>query len=317
MDWMKAHLTLVYGIGLGLLVLSGAVLVSNKFATYGGGDSYTWGTYNGAGRFVPTEQFIGSSRNDAPLEVPITIEELSRTLQTNPDRVYASLGPGGTAPASNNFFGTTTAEGVIELGADAVDALLKSIKPTAYTGNLTADEGTLDEIYHFIPKNIGSVGVSEQSKMTKAQQELYNYGNEAGSFIELYSSIWAPVQAGIHRSYVEDRGNPEKATALKKLGNGLYEVGLGLGGMEIIPSAMTKQHRDLVAAYKTAGEKTEAIAFAITDDDLYVALVDYNRSADEFLRSYLAITTVFTLNSVTFKETDPGSVFVYNASQTF
>src|SRR3989344_1373485 len=112
---MKAHLTLLYGIGLGLLVLFGMVLVSNKFATNNGGDSYTWGTYGGAGRFVPTEQFVGSPRNDAPLEAPITIAELSRTLQTNPDRVYASLGPGNAAPASNSFFGTTTAQGVVQL----------------------------------------------------------------------------------------------------------------------------------------------------------------------------------------------------------
>ena len=313
MDWIRTHLTLVYGMGIGLLLLIGAVLVSDKFATSGQDDAYTWGSYGGGGRFIPSEQFQGSSREAPPYEQPLTIAELSRNLQTNPDRVYASLVPGASVPQNALYYGTTTAEGALEFGADAVDALLKSIKPSAYTGNLTSGE-TLDEIYQFIPKNIGATGISDQRQMNKTQRDLYNYGNEAGSSIELFSSIWAPVQANIHRSFVEDRSNAEKATSLKRLGDALVEVGLSLSYMEFIPIAMKTAHRDLATTYQEVGEKTILIADARTDDELLTAIEAYNVSADEFLRAYLSVSTVFNLNSVTFSDVDPGRMFVYTAS---
>lgn len=313
-DWIRAHLTLVYGIGIGLLILTAMVLVSDKFATNVQDDAYTWGSYGGGGRFIPTEQYLGSSREAPPYEQPVTITEISRNLQMNPDRVYASLVPSASIPQGNLYFGTTTTEGALELGEDAVDALLKSIKPSAYTGNLTASEGTLDEIYHFIPKNIGSAGVSNQRQMNKTQRDLYNYGNEAGSSVELFSSIWAPVQANIHRSFVEDRANPDKAASLKKLGNALTEVGLSLSYMELIPLPMKTAHGNLAAAYQKVGGKTIAIADARADDELLAAIDLYNAAADDFLKAYLAVSTVFNLNSVSFSDVDPGRMFVYTAS---
>lgn len=313
MDWIRTHLTLVYGLGIGLLLLTGAVLVSDKFATSGQNDAYTWGSYGGGGRFVPSEQFTGSTREAPAYEQPLTIAELSRTLQTNPDRIYASLVPGASVPQSDVYYGTTTTEGALEFGADAVDALLKSIRPSAYTGNLTSGE-VLDDLYQFIPKNIGALGVSDHTQMNKAQRDLYNYGNEAGSSVELFSSIWAPVQANIHRSFVEDRSNVEKSTSLKRLGSALVEVGLSMEYMELIPLPMKTAHRDLATAYKNVGEKTILIADARTDDELLTAIDAYNASADEFLRAFLSVSTVFNLNSVSFSDVDPGRVFVYTAS---
>ncbi len=308
-EWIRAHLVLVYGLGLGVVVLTGAVLVSDKFATSGESDSYTWGSYGGTNRFVPSEQFTGTSRSASPLEQPFTLAEVSRNLQNNPDRVYASLSQG--APTRS-----TTATGTFAPQDDAIEELLRSIKPDEYIGNLTSGEKNLDEIYHFIPKNILSGVVYEARTLTPAQQALYTYGNEAGSVIETYDSLWGGTQANIHRAFIEDRADPTKANALERLAAGLFDVSASLSSMEIIPAAIQSRHNDLIAAYKAVGEQTVALSKTRTDDEALTAIEAYNASAEQFLRAYLAISTVFTLNSVSFSSTDPGRMFVYSESQS-
>ena len=306
MDWIRTHLKTVYGLTLGLIVITGAVLVSNKFATTSGGDSYTWGSYGDTGRFIPSDQYTGSTPLNTNSGEIFTVAEISQKLQNSPDRVYASLGPKGSNPTSAT---------ITDKPDEAIEALLKSIAPSKFVGNMTSGEKSLDEVYHFIPKNILTLAPQSAQKLTDAQQGLYTYGNEAGSIVENYDSQWGATQANIHRSYVEDRESIEKAAELARLAKGLADVAGSLSAIEFVPTGMTLRHKDLIAAYTAVGEQTLAISKARTDDELLPAIENYNASAEQFLRSYLAISTIFTLNSVSFGTTDPGRVFVYSERQ--
>jgi hypothetical protein len=319
MGWIREHLIIVYGVGVAILVLTGAILVSNKFATNTRADPYTWGSYGDAGRFIPTDAFGGSLRNPQPLDERFTVSDLYRNLETNPDRVYASLTPGIDAPSSFTLFdATTTPEGIFEFGEGAIDALLASIQPSAYTGNLTATEGLdLDSVYSYIPSSISSATTTLDQPMSKEQNDLYHYGNDAGSPIELYGSLWGSVQSNIHRSFVEDYTNQDKAASLERLAEAVFEVGLSIQRLNQVPDTIQEKNKDLADAYKDIARKTLAISKITTEADLLVALDEYNASADKFLKTYLAIVTTFSLNGITYDDNEPGRVFVYTASSGF
>ena len=62
MEWIRSHTSLIYGIMVALVIIAGAVVVSDKFATTSRGSLDSWGAYGDAGGFVPGDSFAGSPR---------------------------------------------------------------------------------------------------------------------------------------------------------------------------------------------------------------------------------------------------------------
>jgi hypothetical protein len=310
MGWLREHTTLLYGIGVGLVVLTGAVLVSNKFATNTETTQYTWGSYGGAGRFISSEVFDTSLTDPLPLEEQFNIADLYRNLETNPDRTHASF-VSGTPSTVGELNDLITSGEVFEFGEQSIEEFLASITPSASTQALFTDSDQ-ESAYYYIPKTLSTGPVRTTFEMTDAERALYNYGNDAGAPIELYGTLWGNTQAFVHRGFVEDRDDPKKREDLLKLAGGLSDVSMSLKDLDFMPGEVTKYHADIVDAYAAVAEKTRALAQTQTDEELLTAIEDYNAAADEFLRAYLSLSNVFLLNNITYPETEPGRVFVYS-----
>jgi hypothetical protein len=309
MSWLREHTTLLYGIGVGLVVLIGAVLVSNKFATNTETSQYTWGAYGGAGRFIPVETFDTSLSDPLPIEEQFSIADLYSNLETNPDRVHASF-ISGTPPAVSELNDLITSGELFEFGEQSIEEFLASIKPSASTAALFTDSD--DSAYYYVPETISIGSPRTTYEMTEAERALYNYGNDAGASIELYATLWGNTQAFIHRGFIEDRTDPKKKGDLLKLAGGLSDVSLSLTDLDFMPQEVEKYHADLADAYAAVAEKTRTIANVQTDEALLAAIEDYNATADEFLRTYLSLSNVFLLNNIAYPETEPGRVFIYS-----
>ena len=313
MSWFHEHLTLVYGITVGLIVVAGAVLVSNKFSTNSESTQYTWGSYGGGNRFVPTENLNQSLTKPLPLKEQFSVADLFHNLETNPERTNASF-VAGNIPIVSAIKNSTSTVGTFKFDEASIEQLLASLKPSAKTQALPgAQQGVA---YYYVPKNISVPPPPPNIERSETQLALYNYGNDAGTPIELYATLWGSTQAFIHRGFVEDRSDPEKVAELLRLADGLSDVAASLKELENIQAQVTKQRARLVKAYEAMAEKTRAIAGAKTDDAVLAAVESYNTTADDFLIAYLSVASVFSLNGVTFSPEESGRVFVYSGDPT-
>lgn len=310
MGWMREHSMIFYGIGVGLVVLVGAVLVSNKFRTDTDTTQYTWGSYGGASRFTPGEVFDASLQDPLLPEKKLSIAELYRNLETNPDRTHASF-VSGNIPLLSDLKDAAQSGGALQFTSESIDEFLASLKPSATTKNLLGGD-TQDTAYYYVSQTIVPPPPRSTNDMTEAERALYNYGNDAGAPIELYGILWGNTQAFVHRGFAEDRTDEKKRSDLLRLADALSDVSESLKVLDFMPESVTSRHAKLADAYETIAEKTRTIAKANTDEELLTAIDDYNKAAEEFLAAYLALANVFALNNISYPETEPGRVFVYS-----
>lgn len=311
MDWFREHVVLFYGIGIGLLILIGAVLVSDKFATTPIPSGHvTWDAIGGAQKFASQETFQHELINAAPLDNNFTIADIYRNLESNPERFYASLNPDNN-PTGARTTHTTAGDGSLTYDTGSIDALLAALKPTSALSFSASDGVDLKNVYSYIPSSIVGSSTPGEKTLTAAQYALYEYGNEAGGSIESYMTLWGNAQASIFKGFLEDIHNPEKADQARAVAEGLIEVGESLERMEVLPPAVVSAHKNLYESYKTIGENLIVVTEANSDDSLLSSIEKYNASVDQFARNYLTIVTIFSLNDITYDSNEPGSVFVF------
>ena len=301
----------MYGIGIGLLILAGAVLISDKLAVDPSQSGESWGTL-GSASLLETA-YVGSSYDAQPLQENFTIADLYRNLESDPDRFYASLNPEQNK-SKTNITGTTTGGGYLEYDSSSIDALLAAMKPSSSV-NPTGSDQDLQNVYNFIPASIMGTSTPTDKPLTASQQALFEYGNEAGQPIESYFTLWGQGQAQVFKNFIEDKGDPDKAAAALAIADALYEVGDSLSRMEVVPAQMASHHAKLAASYQMIGEDLALVAKADNDDSLLAAIETYNASVEQFARNYLAVVTVFSANGVTFDSDRPGRVFVFTPIQ--
>lgn len=211
----------------------------------------------------------------------------------------------GTTSAPFIPLGSTNSDGTLNDGFDMAAFIRSLTQPIAGSATIDTD---ISSSYAFIPR--GLISTSTTKQRTKEQQALYDYGNEAGSFIETYQDTHQNAPQ-IMKAQFEDRQNSEKAQALRDIGTALTQVGKSLERLDEVPGTLASAHTLLAKSYEDVGAKLSKIPDAQRDEDLVQAIQTYNAAADDLTKHYVALALLLSLSGVTFEAQDPGSVFTF------
>ncbi|HEY4522135.1 MAG TPA: hypothetical protein VJH91_00660 [Candidatus Paceibacterota bacterium] len=280
MEWFRAH---PYTAALGasaFLVVVGIITVSSRTGPMPVQAPRVWGG--------GTQPLFDPLRTSNPV-----LEAQYRFDATNtPFSLYTSTNT-GTEPAFD------------------FDALIAGLsKPRGTVG--TTSSG-VELAYAFIPGGLIATSAPQTAK-SELQITLFNYGNEAGSYIQSYEDLNrnAPV---VLRNQAEDRRNEQKREAVRQVGRSLANVGRNLKAMEDVPATARPAHGALAESYIEAGGKLEKITVAESDEAFIAAITDYNASVEVFIKRYVALARLFSIHAVAFAPHESGSVFTFTNAQ--
>ena len=293
-DKVKAHpyrTTLIVATSLLLLFI---IVIVVRIGTYGADLPTTW---TGAGGV-----FFTGGRNlseQERLSAEATVKQQSPEAQLG----YIPI----NAPSADNFQGDT--------GGDLGKLLALLSHPEA-TSSARVDTGTPDG-YSYIPQGLISIK-DETRATTKEAKALAVYGNEVGTYIEGFESLHGGMALTL-KDQAEDRKNPDKAAALKRLGQDFAQLGFDLTVMSTveIPEEMKAAHKAYATTYRIVGTNLIKISETKTDDEYLKAITAYNDSVDALTKRFLTIVAIFSANNVVFSSNDTGRVFMFNQTMSF
>lgn len=267
----------------GLLLVVGAIIVERKTSTEPG-NLAVWGI-SGAPLVNP------SSYSPHAIQENMTVPSGTNVSPT-------------FIPPSKNLQGATAATDDM---ADIHELLSLISRPS---GTKAPSSSGQSIAFAFVPTGLiaSSIPVKERSE---EQQSLYNYGNDAASYIQTYEdgNRGAPT---ILRDQAEDRQDAQKARAVKDVAKAIRNVGESLLGMEDVPESIRGAHTLLAKAYIQAAESLSRIPDAQADDAFIAAIEEYNSAADKLAQYYVEITAMLSLNGVIFSTEEPGSIFMFS-----
>ena len=189
-------------------------------------------------------------------------------------------------------------------------ALLSQPTPKSTDGGTA---GGTAEAYSFIPRGLISTSTLV-AKRTALQDELFQYGNDAGGYIQSYEDTHRSISQ-ILTDEIADRYNAQKVANVKAIGDALIEVGKNLQEMEGVPTIAVKANAALATSYIEIGTKLKLVADAKTDKELLSAVQTYNTAADTFTGRYIGLAQLFSGAGVLFAPGDTGSVFTFTNTQ--
>lgn len=299
-DWPRLHPYMSALIGAGILLVGGIVIVSWRSAV--GPSGSAGGAWGGANINLLNPAYNASQKNTAQ-------QNQSGTLrQTQGGAPYSYIPPisGGAAfyaPSGDaTSFDFDSFIKLLSQGSAAQTSL----------GTSSGSDADLLSAYAFIPTGLVSTATPVK-KRTVQQQQLYDYGNEAGSYIQSFEEAHRD-QAQVLKNWLEDRKDAAKAAAVVQLGRALWEIGRSLSGMESVPSSAKAAHGRLAKSYLDIGANLALVPKVETDADLLKAIGAYNASADVYATNYVALVNIFGAYGVGFSADDPGSVFTFTNS---
>ncbi len=307
MEWLRVHQYAAALVIASILVITGALIVaehSSSSAPTGmsawAGNAASWGT-TAAGEpntapGVPRTQPMTGAQYD--------VSALPTGTQA-PTATAADPSITGTDSSSYDFNA---------LMAQLSSSTVKSVKSKPVHSGGSAGATTSIDNWSYIPTSILSLK-NPSSSRTPAQQALYQYGNEVGSYIEGYDGAHTN-QTQIISDAINDRHSTTKAAAVAQIGTDLEVVGQGIASVSDTPSDASAQNAALAKGYITIGEKLVAVATAMSqqDSELGAAIKSYDASVNAFNVSYVSLATLFSSAGVRFSNSDPGSVFSFNSS---
>jgi hypothetical protein len=237
------------------------------------------------------------------------------TPQARPVVAYATQTLPYTVNTTGNGIGTAPQGSYTVVTTDNLDELLQSIslpagsKPKAQpTGTSVGDIN----VWNYIPA--GLLSTSSAPSRSGTQDALYQYGNEIGSMIQGYEATHQSV-VQIITGAVNDRQDPTKEAAVEKIGRDMIELGNNIIAVDSAPKTIKPAGSALAQSYKTVGTSLIKTAQAQSqrDADYIAALKAYDATADSFTHAFVGIALVFSLNEVSFSQSDPGSVFSFSS----
>jgi hypothetical protein len=290
MEWIRQHVATSLSLIAGLCLISGAVLIIER-APARPHNAQAWGGASGSLQdpqaYTPnailstTQPSYGAS---APTFLPIAPSTEPGTVNTVADTDLASL----------------------------LTQLSASSHISSAAGSSTVDTSFA---YQFIPTGLIAT-TTPGTKRSAAQQALYEYGNEVGSYIQSYESRAGNVPQ-ILKDQVEDRTDPQKGQAVKGIGSALIYIGTQMEKMQNVPSGAAGMHLALAKSYEDIGKKLQAIPDSQGDQAFIAAIQSYDAAADTFAKNYVALADYFSVSQVKFSAADPGSVFTFSGGGGF
>jgi hypothetical protein len=290
--WITAHVYVAVILLAGLLLLSGALVVQDRTSFPLSQGTVTWGGTGGLPLF-------GNSENPWPQRIR-TADILSSSVG-----VEHSYIPFNMKKNDPTIIGDTSAS----LDLETLLAQLSS--PSGGATSVDVEDRGLD-IYSFVPRGLISTETAAVNR-TPAQQELFEYGNRAGAYIRAFDDSHKNMIVLLKDAY-EDRVNAQKQSAAKKIGLDYQELARDLLDMGQVPSSVSQMHRALANSYNDVGRLMIAKLETTTDEEFLDAMNRYNESALQFTRAYVTLITYFSIAGVQFSKNDPGSVFMFTAS---
>lgn len=291
-DWVHSHpYTAIIGSSC-VLLIAGALIVMSRSSVAPASRPEAWGN-NDVTLLNPTS--YKPEQRLAP-DVPPSSQ------QNTPDKVIPVYKPQeqGGGPAQNDL---------------ELNSLLALLTKPAGTQKGAAGGGSSVSAYAFIPTGLIST-TSYQKQRSDAEQRLYEYGNEVGSYIQSYEQA-NRNQAQVLTDQMQDRQDKLKAQSVKNVGTALKNVGLSMQGIEDVPAIARSAHAALAKSYIEIGENLIKVPDAESDQQLLAAIGTYNASAETFAKRYAALAVIFSAASVTFADDDAGSVFMFTMSNSF
>ena len=245
------------------------------------------------------EHFAGGNRSLTP-EERIKAQEIVK--QQSPDTKLGYI----PLPATID----TTAQTDTANPNDDFAKLLSQI--TQPTGSAPPSANTTLGAYSFIPTGLITVDTNTRTR-SPADDELFTYGNTVGSYIQSFESMNSNA-AQILKDQAEDRTNPDKTDAIRRMGVAYAGLGRDLNLVDPVPAGAKAMHSAYATSYRILGTNLTKIATATTDKEYLDAIGTYNDSVDGLTKRFLALVALFAAHNITFSSSDPGSIFVFNSS---
>ena len=293
--WLHTHPYAATLFGAAILILVGFVIVERHTAVAPNSSSTSaWG-----GGLLDT---LGTQDYSTSQQAPQNPADLMRQVQGGAPYTYTP--PNLTTPSGNPAPLINTNQ---NFDFDAFIAELTGQRAQTQTKtNATVDTSSA---YAFIPQGLIST-TTPSKKMTQAQEDLYNYGNDIGSTIQTFEDTHLSMSQ-ILKDQMEDRENPEKIVAVVHIGTDYVSLGKNLEHADPIPAQVAAAHMAVAKSYQDLGAKLSLVAQARTNEALLSAITTYNASADAFSKNFVALATIFSASGVTFAPTEGGSVFMF------
>ena len=282
-----------------LLVISGGLLVENRSTVPRDSGVSAWS----GGGVVPTNTTVVQNQPSANLEVP---GQISYPLPT----VHK------TTPVA-----VSTSSVVSDVSANVSDVntllalLSRSTSASTTNGNNTSTSSSdIVDPWSFIPTGMISTSSNTSHKST-LQQALYQYGNQAGKFIQDYDGAHTN-QAQILTDSINDRTSAVKSAAVAAIGHDLEAIGESLSSLTNVPDIATQDNTALAVSYHDIGAKLVVVSQSgnLRDTDIVAAIKTYDATVDTFNKKYTDLALLFVAQGVTFSSSEPGGVFSFTPS---
>ncbi|MBI2610652.1 hypothetical protein HYW60_01810 [Candidatus Kaiserbacteria bacterium] len=291
MSWLFAHPYIAaFGGAILVLVIGGTIVVNRSDVNPQTSGIRAWGGV-GSNLFDPTNVGV-------------------RQLPSTPaDNLYTQVlsGPPFYYTTATEQLPLAQPQSEIDFDFDAFVALL-SAPPRVAAGDGSTAPPALDA-YSFIPLTLISTSTRGE-ELTPTQQALFNYGNEAGLYIQSFEDMYRSAPQ-ILKDQFEDREDPEKNAVLLSLARALGDVGEQLAEMEV-PSEIVSSHQKVAASYRELGAKLSAVPEANTDEAVLNAMLAYNAAVEAYVRNYVSLATLISAYGVSFAPEDAGSIFTFS-----
>ena len=293
-EWIQTHIYTSLCVCSGILLIIGALIVKQHAPAVSGNTIQAWG---GSGALVNSSSY--DPQNPVLANLPANSFDTGSMVPLTPIPVAASS---TTSSNSSDSFDVQAFIASIKQGSGSSVAASSS---TAQSGS-----AAIEASYEFIPQGLISTAGPERPR-TAAQQALYTYGNDAGSYIQSYEDSHHNT-APILSDQIADRQNKQKGQAVKDIGTSLTNVGLSLEHMDSVPDPVKAMNQALAQSYINIGHQLSAIPDAPGDDTFIAAIKTYNAAVESFSRNFVAVAQYLSLSGVTFTSIDPGSVFTFS-----
>ncbi|MDO8552477.1 MAG: hypothetical protein Q7S01_03010 [bacterium] len=315
MHWLREHRHTVALIGAAVFVVVGGILARNN---------------TGASE-------LGNIKNVAveyPYYAPSADTEgvSVKNQRTNPQSAVSDIGS-STASLAVFFDRASTPERPPTTSVTQTATKIVPQTPTKSQSTIT------NSAYSSFFRTLSNI-LSPSDTRTPEQKELYNYGNEVGSIVKTFENSHGNLTQ-VLKTFFDSRVDPSKAAAtpeiadayaqltrgipssagttpasatagVQSIANDYAQLSFAIGSIADVPPQAEILNAKLAKGYGDVAQGMSKLAKTDNNDALLEAINSYNATAEEFIRTYVALADLFSAYGVKFSASDPGSIFSFS-----